>query len=223
MSKAESGMPALERLISRYEHLRVQPILESSRETLSWSQALQRAGCKELLVEMDKAVAIAKTRLQIAKIPIIGVVGQLNAGKSSVVAMFLSEAGRRRVPRGYESKYGTHRFVYWFPERCRQDPHQQQLIQKILYDAHRQSPEMLSEDTKQAFEQYSSGRDRPEEIPVPLVAYDPGLTEFAFLDCMDIQTKDKSDSKPPSHEPGRRRNERLESWRKRPGYARRFS
>jgi hypothetical protein len=64
MSKTESGMTNLERLISRYEHLRDQPILESSRETLSWSQALQRAGCKDLLVQMDKAVAIAKTRLQ---------------------------------------------------------------------------------------------------------------------------------------------------------------
>jgi hypothetical protein len=210
MSKTESGMTNLERLISRYEHLRDQPILESSRETLSWSQALQRAGCKESLVKMDKAVAIAKTRLRIAKIPIIGVVGQLNAGKSSVVAMFLSEAGRRRVPRGYEDDYGTHRFVYWLPQRCLQDQSLQQLIQEILFDAHGQSPERLSEDTKQAFAQYRSGRDRPEKIPVPLVAYDPGLTEFAFLDCMDIQTKDKSDSKLPSHEPGRRQNERLE-------------
>jgi hypothetical protein len=210
MSKTELGMTNLERLISRYEHLRDQPIFESSRETLSWSQALQRAGCKESLVKMDKAVAIAKTRLQIAKIPIIGVVGQLNAGKSSVVAMFLSEAGRRRVPRGYEDDYGTHRFVYWFPERCRQDQSLQQLIQEILFDAHGQSPERLSEDSEQAFAQYRSGRDRPEKIPVPLVAYDPGLTEFAFLDCMDIQTKDEPGSKLPSHEPGRRQNERLE-------------
>jgi hypothetical protein len=86
-----------------------------------------------------------------------------------------------------------------------------------------QRPEMLSEDTKQAFAQYRSGRDRPEKIPVPLVAYDPGLTEFAFLDCMDIQTKDEPGSKLPSHEPGRRRNERLEFVAQAAGYARRFS
>jgi hypothetical protein len=210
MSKAESGMTNLKRLIDRYEHLRRQPILKSSRETLSWWEALQRASSKELLDKMDKAVAVAKTRLQIAEIPIIGVVGQLNAGKSSVVASLLSEAGRRRVPRGVESKYGTHRFVYWFPERCRQEQSLQEHIQQILLSAHEQWPEMLSEDSEQAFEQYRSGRDRPEKIPVPLVAYDPELIKFGFLDCMDIQTKDEPGSKAPSHELGARRNERLE-------------
>jgi hypothetical protein len=210
MSKAESGMTNLKRLIDRYEHLRRQPILKSSRETLSWWEALQRASSKELLDKMDNAVAVARTRLQIAKIPIIGVVGQLNAGKSSVVASLLSEAGRRRVPRGVESKYGTHRFVYWFPQRCLQDQSLQQLIQEILSGAHKELPEMLSEDSERAFEQYRSGRDRPEKIPVPLVAYDPRLREFGFLDCMDIQTKDEPGSKAPSHELGARRNERLE-------------
>lgn len=67
-------------------------ILRSSRETLSWSQALQWAGCGNMFDQMNQVVAVARKRLQIAKIPVIGVVGQLNAGKSSVVAMFLSEA-----------------------------------------------------------------------------------------------------------------------------------
>lgn len=60
---------------------------------------------------------VAATRAQLSMFtrPIIAVLGQLNAGKSSVVSTFLSSAGRKRVPRGVDDDKGTHRFVYWVP------------------------------------------------------------------------------------------------------------
>src|SRR5262245_22197468 len=45
---------------------------------------------------------VVRARLAILATPIVAVLGQLNAGKSSVVASFLSPAARRRVPRGEE-------------------------------------------------------------------------------------------------------------------------
>ncbi|GBD37180.1 hypothetical protein HRbin36_02310 [bacterium HR36] len=190
MTNAKPKFRPLQELIRYFEEFRDKPVLRSHNELLDLLQALRRANQDRLVDLIIRAVAVAKQRLQLAKITIIGVVGQLNAGKSSVVASFLSPNGRERVPRGVADRYGTHRFVYWLPQHCAQDRTLQEFICDLLTKAHGVPPEMLSEDPNIASAQYVSGRDQPTKIPTPLIAFDAGLTVFGFLDCLDIQTAD---------------------------------
>ena len=53
---------------------------------------------------------------QVSHCPVVAITGLLNAGKSSLLATYLSEAGRARVLRGVGNQQGTHRFVIWMPQ-----------------------------------------------------------------------------------------------------------
>src|SRR5687768_12843828 len=97
-----------------------QPYLESTEaaaaELLALGEALDRFVDLERRKQWDAAIGVAAASLEI-DCPIVAVLGELNAGKSSVVATFLGPEGRRRLPRGEEDAAGTHRFVYWVPQR----------------------------------------------------------------------------------------------------------
>ncbi len=201
----------LESFVYELEQLQHKPLLAASpprNDTLTLAAATEAAGRKELADCYEHALRVLRERLQEQAIPIIGVLGQLNAGKSSVVASFLSPAGRQRLPRGLESQYGTHRFVYWLPQAWKNDPAIRQSVAQLLAHIHGQAPEPLSDNPDEAAAQYRSGEKRPETIPVPLVAYDPGLQTIGLLDCLDVQTKDAPDA--PARQQRIEINQRLE-------------
>lgn len=184
----------LEALLQDWRKLRQAPVLERRAppppEVWTLEQALSAVGQSSRLQAVEAQAELCRQRQEMAATPIVGVLGELNAGKSSVVARFLGPAGRSRLPRGLEDAFGTHRFVYWFPRAWWQDEQRNQALLRWLAQAHGHAPEPLHEDPRIAFQQYRSGRDSPDRLPVPLIACDDQLQHFALLDCPDIQTED---------------------------------
>jgi hypothetical protein len=70
---------------------------------------------------IDSAIEQVAAMVSSPVCPILAVVGMLNAGKSSLVATFLSgkSEGDQRVLIGSGNTEGTHRFVLWLPESWR--------------------------------------------------------------------------------------------------------
>lgn len=161
-------------------------------KSLTLFRALESAGQKTHATELKRAAQSLATAQSMLGQPIIAVTGQLNAGKSSVVASFLSATGRSRVPRGEASATGTHRFVYWVPSAWLEEPAKKRTLLDLLDTAHSGGVEFLDDDPTRAAQQYASGRDHLEHLAIPLVAGDPALNdiEAALLDCPDVQTHD---------------------------------
>lgn len=182
--------------IAELERLDRQHVLSNIRPNagagLTLGEALREAGESGRVDDFRTAIQNAKAHLNIEEKPIIAVLGGLNAGKSSVVASFLSAAGRRRVPRGVQARCGTHRFVYWVPSSWMRDEGVKQALIDLISRAHGGQSEFLSDDPSRAAEQYRSGRDHLDLIKTPLLADDPALDgeKAVLLDCLDIQTRD---------------------------------
>ena len=120
--------------------------------------------------------------------PTVAVAGMLNAGKTSLVATFLSESGRARTLRGTNNDQGTHRFVLWLPSEWQQDAELWGLLMSRIGEAIGQPPEILSENPTEAHRQYNNLGGSDQTLQVPLVATDPWLDEvgLGLLDCPDI-------------------------------------
>ena len=129
-----------------------------------------------------------KRAAKLEQVPIVGVCGTVNSGKSTLVAGFLSEDGRRRVLVGELDAEGTHRFVFWLPASWRKNG-LDGVVADMVRSATGIEPEDLAEDPAAAAVQYNAARDRVHGFYVPLLAYDERLDEagIAFLDCADIQ------------------------------------
>lgn len=174
------------------------PYLETaelpSSEQLALAVALERFVGADRRMQWDAASAAARASLELPACPIIAVLGELNAGKSSIVSAFLSRDGRRRLPRGEGEASGTHRFVYWVPAGWLTDDVKKSALLQLLAAAHGPGHEELSYDADEAAAQYRSGRDHPELLQVPLVAGDAALDALgaAFLDCPDVQTRESA-------------------------------
>jgi hypothetical protein len=128
-----------------------------------------------------------------APCPILAIGGLLNAGKTSLVASFLSQAGRKRLLIGEANAEGTHRFVLWLPPRWRNDATIWAGVMAQLESVFECLPEELSDDPLAAFRQYNaadSKRSVVESFQIPLVAVDPALDRWnlGIMDCPDIQT-----------------------------------
>ena len=186
---------------------------------LTFESALEQAAEFELASQYGRLLDIWAA-VPVMRCPVIAVCGELNSGKSSVVASFLSPEGQNRVPRGVENAKGTHRFVYWIPSKWNNDDLVRHEFMSMLQAAHGHTRvEYLSQDLEVAAEQYKSGRDHPQIISTPLVSEDPRLDqlEFALLDCPDVQTYDRDggagDEKPGWEKDGAGDNEarRLEN------------
>ena len=120
--------------------------------------------------------------------PTVAVAGMLNSGKTSLVATFLSQAGRARTLRGANNAEGTHRFVLWLPTAWEQDTELWALLMDRIGDALGQQPEMLAADPASAHRQYNNTDGQADALAVPLIATDPALNSIgiALLDCPDI-------------------------------------
>ncbi len=153
----------------------------------------------------------------ISRCPILAITGLLNAGKSSLLATYLSPANRRRVLRGLNNQAGTHRFVLWLPNVWKSDPQLLSTLVSFLTGLFGHAPEQLSDDPAEAALQYNgrvisealmgqsvstgdqdgSASGRPlvdtqtaSPLSIPLIAYDEALDDLkvGLVDCPDIQT-----------------------------------
>ncbi|MFK8112377.1 MAG: hypothetical protein AB8B91_09250 [Rubripirellula sp.] len=120
--------------------------------------------------------------------PTVAVAGMLNAGKTSLVATFLSESGQARTLRGANNDQGTHRFVLWLPSGWRDNTELWQLLMERIADAVGSPPEMLCEDPNEAHAQYNNRNGDEHSLAVPLVGTDKNLDSvgIGLLDCPDI-------------------------------------
>ncbi|GEM_PF-812561 len=185
----------------RYERLLHRPALHPLKhpflKEVDLKQVLKQVwDLKDLEEHLEKLkqLHVAQHMLQC---PILGVMGQLNAGKSTVVASFLSEQGRDRVPRGVVSARGTHRFVYWVPQSWLDDEQKRELLFELLQTVHQGRPiDWLPTHPQEAEEAYRKGEYDPEAFFTPLVAGDKGLDElrFALLDCPDVESAPAGDA-----------------------------
>jgi hypothetical protein len=183
-------------------------ILETLRETTvaCTPAAAQQAG--DLAQRLEGLLEQLRVFDSISRCPIVAVTGLLNAGKSSLLATYLSPANRPRVLRGMGNHSGTHRFVLWLPKIWWDDPELLTTLIAFMTNLFGYPPEQLAEDPVQAAEQYNGrvvlekimstdgaahvGFDNsgPDPMSVPLIAYDEHLNQLrlGLIDCPDIQT-----------------------------------
>ncbi len=124
-------------------------------------------------------------------IPVVAVAGLLNAGKSSLVASFLSPEGRERVLRGVSRSAGTHRFTLWCPAAWQADPVFRGTLESLLLGVFGEAAQPLS---VKADEAHGQQRER-HRLGSPLLAFDAGLDQHrvSLLDCPDIQRHEEGD------------------------------
>ena len=161
-------------------------------EELPMEAALRAAGKIEEAEDWAGQNLRAQQLADLASMPVIGVMGQLNVGKSSVVASFLGDRGKSLVPRGDGMAAGTHRFVYWLPESWGKGE-RWETMERLLGNVHGKKLERLDTTGQEAArKQYQAGLGDPETMQIPLIAFDPSLDKLgcAFLDCPDVQTRD---------------------------------
>jgi hypothetical protein len=163
------------------------------KKRINLLQALESSGKKDAADRIKQTLDQANATASVMNKPIVAILGELNSGKSSVVAGFLSEEGRSRLPRGVEAEFGTHRFVYWVPQKWLDNKDDRDKFETLVRFAHENKPEYLDEDPEKAAKQYRSGRDDIPTLKTPLIAGDPALNDLgrALLDCPDVQTKDQ--------------------------------
>lgn len=171
----------------------------------------------ELARQIDGLLGQLERFDRISRCPIVALAGQLNAGKSSLLATYLSPANRQRVLRGVANEAGTHRFVLWLPQVWWNDADLLNILIGFISSLFGSPPERLSDDPHQAFAQYNGQiltdrllrvdhqqanattaenaswtehADSLDPLSVPLIAYDQQLDELrlGLLDCPDIQT-----------------------------------
>ncbi len=142
----------------------------------------------------------------IGRCPILAIAGILNAGKSSLLATYLSPENRPRILRGLGNQSGTHRFVLWLPKIWWDDPDLLNTLIGFMASLFGHAPERLSDDPQTAALQYNgqvlleslmhadesstSAGATSDPLSIPLIAYDALLDELriGLLDCPDIQT-----------------------------------
>ena len=193
------------------ERLSILQALQSKE--IAFDEGRHRTGIA-LSDRMQLVIQQVRTFAQIGKCPVVGITGMLNSGKSSLLATYLSEQGRRRVLRGVGNEQGTHRYVLWLPSRWWQQPDLLASLTKYLSSIFGSTPEQLSDDPQVAFAQYNGQVVCPPAVPaarlssregvecedslrqpidslsIPLLASDDALNELGIglLDCPDIQT-----------------------------------
>ncbi len=173
------------------------PEVAASTSQLESGGQLQ-AGLESLLGQMSVFESISRC-------PILAITGLLNAGKSSLLASYLSPENRGRVLRGLGNKAGTHRFVLWLPRVWWEDAELLSTLVSYLTGLFGHAPEHLSDGPHQAALQYNGrivtasllpgaedqlSASSVDPLSVPLIAYDSGLDELrlGLIDCPDIQT-----------------------------------
>lgn len=169
------------------------PVLRQTwpkRQDLSLQEAAARLGRGEALSDLS-AQWQALMALRKAATPLIGVVGQLNAGKSSLVRSFLSEQGAGRTLAGLDEREATQRFVFWLPASWQENASILEALEEELESIFGASREYLDEDPARAHRQYNGDDAVAENFATPLVAFDPRLDELGFglLDCPDFERR----------------------------------
>jgi len=164
----------------------VMEMLWPKQESWTLNLAADRLDRSDRLAEWRSRLNLLQTAQQTTAAPIVGVVGSLNGGKSSLIASLLSSESAQRILVGESDTAGTHRFVFWLPASWKGSETVFAAFEQQLEAAFGPANEFLEADPEAAARQYN---DR-SRIGVPLIAFDPRLDELglALLDTPDIET-----------------------------------
>ncbi len=207
MSALVQRFPAANRRISLLN------ALQSSEVAVDETQLQAGRDIQSSLSGLTGQLAVFES---ISRCPILAITGMLNAGKSSLLATYLSPVNRSRVLRGLGNSAGTHRFVLWLPSVWQREPELLSTLIGFLSSVFGHPPELLSNEPAEAALQYnglilqnelmvtdhktvdpthdSGTKARStravDPLGVPLIAYDDGLNalKLGLADCPDIQT-----------------------------------
>ncbi len=152
----------------------------------SFLGALQRIDAS-VAAEVTSAGKQLHWAAEVVNYPTVAIAGMLNSGKTSLVATFLSEQGKKRTLRGTGNHEGTHRFVLWLPEKWRADHECFSMLISRIGEALGTIPEMLADDPAEAHRQYNNASKSVAAASVPLIATDEGLDQAA-LRCWIVLT-----------------------------------
>ncbi|GAB5406669.1 MAG: hypothetical protein Aurels2KO_49000 [Aureliella sp.] len=189
-------------------HALEQGIGTSDRLNVAQRKQVQDTGTKlRSIIKRLESTAVT------SRCPIVGIAGMLNAGKSSLLATYLSPAGRQLVPRGLGNTSGTHRFVLWLPTQWRDDPDLLSGLMEYTADLFGTTPTMLSADPSEAAQQYAGQVDSGGDQLTPLIAFDDNLNalQLGLVDCPDIQSGQAFGSTVSGNELADERKQQLES------------
>lgn len=120
----------------------------AANETLRGRGQKLREEIQSLLKQLERFASISRC-------PILAITGLLNAGKSSLLATYLSPANRPRILRGLSNSSGTHRFILWMPSAWWHDKALFETLTDYLTDLFGHAPERLSDDPIVAAKQYN--------------------------------------------------------------------
>jgi len=130
-------------------------------------------------------------RLQLSAefVPIVGVLGGKNAGKTTLVQQFLSSENQPRALVGDDPGQGTNRFVVWAPESWRDDRDKNDWMQNWIATGFGQKPEILPEDPIAAQKCTHALDNQGILLDTPLLGFDKNLDalHMALLDCPDME------------------------------------
>jgi hypothetical protein len=190
-SSSLSLLQAVDWIHARKAKANVRPNAEHESEQGGFEDPLGRE--QELSQQIRQSLNQSHILLRSSPCPILAIAGLLNAGKTSLVAGFLSQKGRERLLIGESNSQGTHRFIIWLPQSWRTNSELWKNILAQLESIFEHSPEYLSEDPRVAAKQYNAiDSDRPIDVALstPLIAADEALDEWnvGLMDCPDIQT-----------------------------------
>jgi hypothetical protein len=184
-------------------------------ESLRRSTSTNNNGIDSRSHDIEQLLLQLESVHQLGQSPLIAVSGLLNAGKSSLIASFLSPGNRERVLVGTGNEQGTHRFVIWLPASWQQQTQVWRRWLEQLKQVFGQAPEWLSKDATIAFAQYNGqsfaecstanslttpsddSSTKPSSTPnqistleIPLLATDAALDALGvgLIECPDIQT-----------------------------------
>jgi hypothetical protein len=178
---AESPTSRMEQFWTRFREL---PILERT-----WPAPLKQSPFDAFAEQHPDDAQTLRERYEFVHgfliVPLVAIAGLINSGKSSLVASFLSDAGRRRVLRGMHSREGTQRFTLWAPAAWENDAPFRSRLDEMLTRVFHHAPEPLGADPESASEQQRA----KGALSVPLMAFDTALDahQIGLLDCPDIQ------------------------------------
>lgn len=195
---------AVDQLFPEVKRLSFSEALKASVEFLPRSSSLAKAGdssteIEQLLMQLDSVH-------QLGQSPLVAVSGLLNAGKSSLIASFLSPANRNRVLVGSGNQQGTHRFVIWLPASWQQQSQVWQRWLEQLRSTFGRAPEWLSTEPSIAYAQYNGqsypelSTERSDSLSIPLLSTDRvetasgGSVPFKSLEVPLIATDAALDS-----------------------------
>lgn len=181
-------MPTIKEINVFLDRLETEPFLNRQDGTeYSFPKLIRSEGP----FAMREAVAcLDRLRICAEMVPILGIVGGKNAGKSTLVSALLSYENKGRCLVGANAGQDTNRFIVWAPISWKVYPEKNRWLRNWLRIAFGHEPEDLPLEEESARKAAYTMDEAGIGLDTPLLAFDGNLDRLnlAVMDCPDIET-----------------------------------